>query len=191
MNLLFATNNLHKLEEIRNALGTGFSVRSLKEAGIHEEIPESSNTLEGNAILKAQFIHEKYGENCFADDTGLEVDAINKKPGVFSSRYAGPECDPVKNMQKLLGELRDVTHRHARFRTIIVYFESHHRYLFEGTIEGNIAYSQKGNRGFGYDPLFIPEGFNKTFAEMTLSEKNSISHRSIALNKFIKFLKKD
>lgn len=189
MVLLFASNNQHKLKEIRNALGEDFIIKSLKDAGCIEDIPETSNTLEGNAILKAQHIYNKYKQHCFADDTGLEVNALGNRPGVYSSRYAGPECDPVKNMQKLLLELQGVADRSAHFKTIIAYIENKNIHLFDGIVEGSITVSPRGIYGFGYDPVFIPKGFNKTFAEMTLEEKNQISHRTIAVNKFITFLK--
>lgn len=189
MVLLFASNNQHKLKEIRNALGEDFIIKSLKDAGFIEDIPETSNTLEGNAILKAQHFYNKYRQHCFADDTGLEVNALGNRPGVYSSRYAGPECDPVKNMQKLLLELQGVADRSAHFKTIIAYIENKNIHLFDGIVEGSITVSPRGIYGFGYDPVFIPKGFNKTFAEMTLEEKNQISHRTIAVNKFITFLK--
>jgi len=189
MVLLFASNNQHKLKEIRNALGEDFIIKNLKDAGFIEDIPETSNTLEGNAILKAQHFYNKYRQHCFADDTGLEVNALGNRPGVYSSRYAGPECDPVKNMQKLLLELQGVADRSAHFKTIIAYIENKNIHLFDGIVEGSITVSPRGIYGFGYDPVFIPKGFNKTFAEMTLEEKNQISHRTIAVNKFITFLK--
>ncbi len=186
--IVFATNNQHKLNEIRHSIDKKFSVVSLKEMNIQEEIPETQVSIEGNAIQKARYILENYGINCFADDTGLEVNALNNRPGVYSSRYTGPECSSEKNIAKLLEELKNCHDRSARFRTVIAYAEPGNTYTFEGIAEGNISVEPFGNDGFGYDPVFIPKGYERTFAEMTLDQKNAISHRAKALKKFIHFL---
>ena len=188
MNLIFATNNRHKIEEIKAILPENFRISGLQEAGIVEEIPETQDTLEGNAIEKARYIFEKYSLPCFADDTGLEVRALNNKPGVFSARYAGDNGDSKKNIMKLLTELENTEDRIARFKTVIAYINDRKILTFEGVIEGTITYQEKGAKGFGYDPVFMPVGFNKTFAEMALREKNKISHRSLALKRFIHYL---
>lgn len=188
MNLVFVTNNPHKLLEIRHALPEKLSVSSLKDVNILEDIPETQDTIEGNAMQKAEYVFNTYGFNCFADDTGLEVMALDKRPGVYSSRYAGPECNASKNMAKLLKELEYCGNRLARFRTVIAYVEKDNIFTFEGIAEGSIAHKPAGNKGFGYDPVFIPLGHNRTFAQMTLKQKNTISHRARALNKFITFL---
>ena len=188
MKIVFATNNKHKLLEIQHAVGHSISIVSLKEAKISEDIPETQDTIEGNAIQKAQYIFNKYGFTCFADDTGLEVDALNNRPGVYSSRYAGPEGSSEKNIQKLLKELHGSSDRSARFRTIIAFTDGTQTFIFEGIAEGSISFTPAGNGGFGYDPVFKPVGFNQTFAEMTLAQKNTISHRAKALQKFTEFL---
>lgn len=188
MKLIFATNNLHKLEEIRSNLPKEFIISGLKEAGIFEEIPENQDSIEGNAIEKAKFIYEKYSLPCFADDTGLEVKALGGRPGVYSARYAGDDGNSKNNIVKLLKELENIEDRIAQFRTVIANFSNGVLKTFEGYIEGTITNQVKGKNGFGYDPVFIPRGFTKTFAEMPLTEKNKISHRSIALQKFIAYL---
>jgi XTP/dITP diphosphohydrolase len=195
MKIVFATNNAHKLVEIRNALSTAalnrFEVIGLQEMGIDEIIPETQNTLEGNAIQKARYIQNKYSISCFADDTGLEVEALNNRPGVYSARYAGEECSYDDNVNKLLKEMGTIQMRNARFCTIIAFNYKGKISTFEGVIDGTITKEQRGIGGFGYDSVFQPNGFEKTFAEMTLDEKNTISHRALALKKFIEFLSAD
>lgn len=188
MNIVFATNNQHKVSEINHIIGNKFSIVSLKDINILEDIPETQNTIEGNAVQKAYYVYNNYGYNCFADDTGLEVMALNNRPGIYSARYAGPECSSIKNMAKLLEEMKNQTNRSARFRTVIAYIEENNTYTFEGIIKGTISYKPTGNKGFGYDPIFIPDGFSLTFAEMNLEHKNAISHRGQALKKFVRFL---
>lgn len=186
--LLFVTNNKHKLEEIRHLVGGRFEIISLKDAGITEDIPETGTTLESNASLKSWYAYNKTGLNCFADDTGLEVDALNGQPGVYSARYAGPEHDHRKNIEKLLKELGDEVNRKARFRTVISLIINNKEYLFEGLVEGVILDDLHGEGGFGYDPVFRPDGFDLTFAGMNMEEKNRISHRGRATAKLIGFL---
>jgi len=188
MKLIFATNNLHKLEEIRSILPEKYKISGLREAGIIEEIPETQDSIEGNAIEKAKFIYEKYSLPCFADDTGLEVQALSGRPGVYSARYASEEGNSKKNIVKLLKELENIDDRIAWFRTVIAYISNGVFKTFEGHVEGTITSQVQGKNGFGYDPVFVPRGFIKTFAEMPLFEKNQISHRSIALQKFITYL---
>jgi XTP/dITP diphosphohydrolase len=188
MKIVFATNNEHKLKEIRHAINNRFQILSLKDMNIFEEIPETADTIEGNAIQKTLFICNKYQMPCFADDTGLEVIALNNRPGIYSSRYAGPECNSVNNIKKVLSEMSHVTSRHARFRTVIAFSDGTITKTFEGIVEGSIAHGPSGSKGFGYDPIFIPYGYTRTFAELTLEQKNSISHRTKALNKFVDFL---
>jgi XTP/dITP diphosphohydrolase len=187
--LIFATNNLHKLEEIRHAAADFLKILSLSDIGCSEDIPETSDTLEGNASQKSWYIFNKYGKSCFADDTGLEVEALKGKPGVYSARYAGPEHDPGKNMTRLLNELRDYSNRQAQFRTVISLILKGKEYFFEGIVKGKILSEKQGERGFGYDPVFMPDGFDKSFAEMDLKEKNLISHRAKAMEAMIRFLK--
>jgi len=186
--LVFATNNAHKLEEVRAVFGDKAEVLSLKDINCFDEIPETADTLEGNALLKAMHVYKKFGYNCFADDTGLEVDALGGKPGVYSARYAGEEQDSQKNMQKLLAELAENQNRKARFRTVIALIEQGEIKYFDGKITGNITSVASGNAGFGYDPIFIPEGFSKTFAELGSDVKNKISHRALAINELKKYL---
>jgi len=186
--LVFATNNAHKLEEVRAVFGDKFEVLSLKDINCFDDIPETADTLEGNALIKAKHIYEKYGYDCFADDTGLEVDALGGKPGVYSARYAGEEQDSKKNMQKLLTSLGSTTNRKARFRTVIALIEKGKISYFEGKIDGNITTAASGNEGFGYDPVFVPEGFSQTFAELGSELKNKISHRALAINELKKYL---
>jgi XTP/dITP diphosphohydrolase len=189
MELVFATNNKHKLEEIQAILGDRFKVLSLQEIGCNEEIPEEQDTLEGNASQKAFFVHNKYGYNCFADDTGLEIDALNDEPGVYSARYAGPERSAEANMDKVLGKLAKIKNRKARFRTVISLVLDGKEFLFEGIVDGEILHKKKGGSGFGYDPIFQPVGFKQSFAEMNLTDKNKISHRGQAVQKLIRYLK--
>ncbi len=185
--LVFATNNKHKLQEVSDIIGDKCSIVGLKEIGCFEEIPEDFTSLEENALQKAKFVYDKYGNNCFADDTGLEVFALNGEPGVFSARYAGPECNPQNNIAKLLDNLKNVEDRRARFRTVIALIIDGEKFFFEGIVNGHIGFTPKGNNGFGYDPVFIPENFDKTFAELNSDEKNSISHRAMAVRKLIDF----
>ena len=193
MKLIFATKNKHKLNEIKAMLRENIQILSLSEIGFIDDIPETEPTIEGNALLKVRYIHKQYGIPCFADDTGLEVEALNNAPGVYSARYAGIEGkieEKAKaNMNKLLRELEGKTNRNARFRTVIAYIDAKNREtLFEGIITGNIIEEAVGNEGFGYDPIFLPDGYNLTFAQMPLNKKNLISHRSIAFKKFVKAL---
>ena len=185
--LIFATNNPNKLAEIKSAVKT-FEVVGLKEMGIYEDIAETGTTLEENALIKSQYIFQKTGLNCFADDTGLEVKALNGRPGVHSARYAGPNCSAVDNMYKLLNELENHDDRSASFRTVISLILNEEKYYFEGEVLGDILSQKKGFDGFGYDPIFRPKGFNASFAEMSMTQKNEISHRGIAVKKLIQFL---
>ncbi len=189
MELVFATNNKHKLEELQNILGDKIKLLSLKDINCNEEIPEERDTLEGNASQKAWYIYDKFGKNCFADDTGLEVKSLNNDPGVYSARYAGEHKDSDANMRKLLENLRSHKDRTARFRTCISLIIEGRENLFEGTVEGSILEKKKGKDGFGYDPIFQPKGYNISFAEMSMEEKNKISHRGKAVEKLIDFLK--
>ena len=191
MKLVFATNNAHKLSEIRHILGDTLEVVSLADIGCHDDIPETADTLEGNALLKARYVHERYALPCFADDTGLEVEALGGGPGVHTARYAYPDRhDPEANTRKLLAELSGKDNRHARFRTAIAYIdEAGEEHLFEGIVEGSIAEAERGTEGFGYDPVFCPEeGSGKTFAELGVDVKNRISHRARAVAQFAKYL---
>ena len=187
--LVVATNNAHKLEEISAILGDEMELLSLKDINCHADIPETANTLEGNARQKAMYIYENYGMDCFADDTGLEVDALNGAPGVFSARYAGDGHDSEANMQKLLKELEGKGNRKAQFRTAICLIMEGKEYLFEGIVKGEIIAEKRGGAGFGYDPIFVPEGYEQTFAELGNDIKNTISHRARAVEKLCKFLK--
>ena len=188
--LVFATNNLHKLEEVRDILGGSFRIASLKEIGCTDDIPETADTLEGNSLQKARYVKEKFGYDCFADDTGLEVEALGGAPGVFSARYAGPGHDSETNMQKLLKELERKTNRQAQFRTVVALLLDGEEYTFEGIVRGTILTERRGTAGFGYDPVFVPEGYAKTFAEMGDELKNKISHRAQAVGKLCNFLLK-
>jgi XTP/dITP diphosphohydrolase len=189
MELIFATANKHKLSEAQAILGNGFSLVVPSQLGLTGEIPETADTLKENALMKAKFLWDKFGRPCFADDTGLEVDFLNGRPGVYSARYAGIEADPVKNMQKLLKELNGANCRKARFVTVVALILDENRiFLFEGALEGSILEVSSGCGGFGYDPLFMPEGYSKTLAELSAEEKNRISHRGIAMRKLSDFL---
>lgn len=188
--LVFATNNLHKLEEVRDILGGSFRIASLKEIGCTDDIPETADTLEGNALQKARYVKDKFGYDCFADDTGLEVEALGGAPGVFSARYAGPGHDSEANMRKLLKELEGKTNRQAQFRTVVALLLDGEEYTFEGIVRGTILTERRGTAGFGYDPVFVPEGYAETFAEMGSEEKNRISHRARAVQKLADFLHK-
>ncbi len=188
LKLVFATNNINKLKEVQ-AMLTNFEIVSLAEINCFEDIPETANTLEGNAILKANFITERYGLNCFADDTGLEVEALNNEPGVFSARYAGIENNSEANITKLLSELGENSNRNAQFRTAIALNINQKQFIFEGICKGTILNDKQGTSGFGYDPIFLPEGYSKSFAEMNMIEKGNISHRGKAIKKLVTFLK--
>lgn len=186
--IVLASHNEHKIQEIRAMLPINFQLFSLKDIGFNEEIPETSNSFRGNAIQKAKYIKIKTGFDCMADDSGLEVDALNGQPGIFSARYAGDHANHSLNNQKLLRELTGIQNRKANFRSVIALIFDSKEYFFEGAVYGNIIDNLRGEEGFGYDPLFIPEGYDKTFAEMDLSLKNKISHRAIAIEKLIEFL---
>lgn len=188
--LVFATNNSHKLDEIKAAVGVSIKILSLKDIGCFDDIPETAPTLEGNASQKSQYIFQKYGMNCFADDTGLEVEVLDGAPGVYSARYAGPGHDHEKNMDKVLSELKNKQNRKARFRTVISLILDKKEYFFEGIVNGEILKERLGKKGFGYDPIFQPEGYQESFAEMDLTAKNKISHRGIAVQKLVEFLVK-
>jgi len=188
MKLVFATNNKHKIREISDLLDDRFEVTGLADTGITEDIPEDADNLADNAMFKARYVHERTGLNVFADDTGLEVDALGGAPGVYSARYAGTSKDPSDNIIKLLKELEGVEDRKARFRTVIALIYENTEYLFEGKVEGRIIRKRMGTGGFGYDPVFIAEGYDQTFAEIPLSEKNKISHLSHAVRKLLAFL---
>lgn len=178
--LVFATNNPHKLEEIRAMAGDKFRILSLADIGCHDDIPETAPDLEGNALIKARWVKDKYGYDCFADDTGLMVDALGGAPGVYSARYAGPECRPEDNIRKLLAEMRDTTDRRARFETVIALILDGKEHTFRGRVDGHIAGERHGTGGFGYDPIFIPVETGISFAEMSAEDKNRISHRGRA-----------
>ena len=185
--LVFATNNQHKLEEVQSKVGNTFKIISLNEIGCNDDIEETGLKLEENAKIKSKFIHDKFRVDCFADDTGLEIEALNNEPGVFSARYSG-ERDFIKNMNLVLSNLENNPIRKARFRTVISLVLNNQEYLFEGIVNGNIRTKPIGSAGFGYDPIFEPEGYTITFAEMDLAEKNKISHRGLAMKKLIDFL---
>lgn len=185
--IVFATNNQHKLQEIRQLIGDKIEVLSFADISCNDDIPETADTLEGNALIKARWIKERYGFDCFADDTGLEVNALDGRPGVYSARYAGPGHDSKANMDLLLEQLEGVSDRKARFRTVIALIEGDEENLFEGIVTGEITRKAAGNSGFGYDPVFRPEGFDLTFAEMKAEEKNKISHRGRAVMKLIEY----
>lgn len=186
--LVFVTNNQHKLSEIRQILGSFCKVISLSDLGFNEDIEETAPDLEGNALLKARHIHDRFGCDCFADDTGLEVDALNGAPGVYSARYAGENATYADNVNKLLEALAGISNRSARFRTVIALILDNREYLFDGTVEGEITKEPRGLTGFGYDPVFRPLVSEKTFAEMSNEEKNVISHRGLATGKLRDFL---
>ena len=188
INLIFATSNQNKVLEIQKILPKKFEIKSLKDLNYFEDVPENKNTIEGNAIFKAKYIYEKFNINVFADDTGLEVEALNGEPGVHSARYAGTTRNSEKNIKKLLKNLKNVKNRNARFKTVIALLIDNKLHTFSGIVEGYILDSPMGNNGFGYDPIFCPNGFDKSFAELTLKEKNLISHRSLAMKKLIHFI---
>jgi XTP/dITP diphosphohydrolase len=189
MKLVFATNNLNKLREVQDLLSDEIELLSLKDIGCFEDIPETANTLEGNARIKANHITKNYGYDCFADDTGLEVPSLNGEPGVYSARYAGSPRNAEKNMDKLLSNLADKEDRSAQFRTIVTLNLGNSSYDFEGICKGVILMEKRGHEGFGYDPIFQPDGYDISFAEMSLDEKNKISHRKRAIQKLVDFLR--
>ena len=186
--IVFATNNVHKLQEIRAMIPEGIELLSLADIGCHADIPETADTLEDNALIKARYVAEHYGMDCFADDTGLEVETLGGAPGVHTARYAGEAHDTEANIDKLLAELADKDNRKARFRTAIALIVQQEEHLFEGILEGEIAPVRRGTDGFGYDPVFIPEGTGKTFAELGSDIKNRISHRALAVNQLIEYI---
>lgn len=186
--IVFATNNQHKLRELQQILGNRFKLLSLVDIGCNEDIPEESPTIEENSMDKAVYVFEKYGKDCFADDTGLEVEALDGRPGVISARYAGEEKNMDKNIEKVLSELDGKTNWKARFKTVISLIINGERYQFEGIVNGTIIKDKRGENGFGYDPVFVPDGYDITFAEMDADEKNKISHRGRAVQKLVDFL---
>jgi len=185
--LVFATNNQHKLEEVQQLVGEGFQLRSLNDINCTEDIPETGATFEENAVQKSCFIYERYKIDCFADDSGLEIEALNNEPGVYSARYSGSR-DPEVNLQLVLDKMKGITNRKARFRSVISLIIDGNAYLFEGTADGEIRHEKAGSAGFGYDPIFQPEGYDITFAEMDMVQKNRISHRGKAIARLVKFL---
>lgn len=190
MQFVFASNNPNKIKEIQLLLPKEIKILSLEDIGCKEDIPEIASTIEGNAILKANYVTEKYGYTCFADDTGLEVEALNGEPGVYSARYAGEQKNADDNMKKLLTNLADKENKKAQFKTVICLNLNGNQHVFEGIIKGEIINEKRGSEGFGYDPIFIPNGYDKTFAEMPIAEKSKISHRGLAVEKLVAFLTK-
>jgi XTP/dITP diphosphohydrolase len=186
--LLFVTHNAHKSEEVKAIVGNNFEVMNLSEINFFDEIPETGNTFKENALQKAKFLHDRLGCNCFADDTGLEVDALNGEPGVYSARYAGEPSNTQRNIEKLLENLKGKENRKAQFTTVIAVILNNEIYFFEGAISGQIIDNQRGEGDFGYDSVFIPDGYDKTFAELPAEVKNSISHRAVAMQKFKEFI---
>lgn len=191
MKLVFASNNKNKIQEIQALVPNTIQIVSLEEIGCFEDIPETADTIEGNAILKANYVTEKYGYDCFADDTGLEVEALNGAPGVYSARYAGEQKDANDNMDKLLFELKDKTNRKANFKTVIALNLKGKQNIFTGIINGKIIEEKIGTNGFGYDPIFVADGYEKTFAELSMEEKSNISHRGIAVKQLIEYFTKN
>ncbi len=190
MEIIFVTSNLHKLEEAKGILGQEYNLLSIKDVGVTEDICECESTLEGNALLKARYVWEKFKRSCFADDTGLEVYSLSGNPGVRSARYAGDECNSHKNREKLLKEMVGKSDRKARFRTVVALIIEGEEYLFEGILNGTISQEPNGNLGFGYDPIFIPDGATNTLAQISFEEKNLLSHRGTALRALAGFLEK-
>lgn len=190
MKIVFATNNPNKLAEIRQLVPEGIQILSLKDINCLEELPETSDTLEDNSAQKAFYVFDNYGHNCFADDTGLEIDVLDGRPGVYSARYAGPECKAEENIQKILEEMEGEGDRDASFRTIISLVIDEKEFQFEGEVQGQIIPEKWGKKGFGYDPIFLADGHEKSFAQMSIEEKGNISHRGIAVKKLIQFLEK-
>jgi XTP/dITP diphosphohydrolase len=187
MQLVFATHNKNKVKEVNSLMPARINLLGLGDVNFTEDIEETEATIEGNALLKAKTVYQKTGLDCFADDSGLLVDALNGAPGVYSARYAGEQKNDNDNIEKLLRELSSETNRKAHFKTVMALIINHEKHLFEGTIKGTITREKRGTNGFGYDPVFIPDGYDKTFAEMSFDQKSSISHRAIALNKLIAF----
>jgi XTP/dITP diphosphohydrolase len=190
MKIVFATNNPNKLAEVKALLPAGIEILSLQDINFKEELPENSDTLEDNAAQKAFYIYDNYGYNCFSDDTGLEIHALDRRPGVYSARYAGLDCNAEDNMQKVLVEMKNEENRDASFRTIISLVIEGKEFQFEGEVEGQIIPEKWGDDGFGYDPIFLPDGFEKSFAQMDMQQKGKISHRGLAVKQLIEFLKK-
>ncbi|AUC81050.1 non-canonical purine NTP diphosphatase [Lacinutrix sp. Bg11-31] len=188
MQLVFATNNLNKLKEVQSLIPSSIKLLSLKDIGCFEDVPETQNTIKGNAVQKAEYIKEHYGYNCFADDTGLEVEALNNEPGVFSARYAGPKRDANDNMDLLLKNLKEKPNRKAQFKTVVSLNLNGELKTFTGICKGEITLDKKGDQGFGYDPIFMPNGYTETFAEIDLKLKNKIGHRGKAVTKLVQFL---
>jgi len=188
MTLVFATHNLHKVKEVQALLPNNIQLKSLTDIGCTEEIIEDALTIEGNALLKAQYVKSTYGYDCFADDTGLEVQALDGAPGVYSARYAGPQKNAQDNMNKLLEALSNHSNRQAQFKTVIAFAKADNTFTFEGICTGTITTVLSGNKGFGYDPIFLPDGYTQTFAEMSQEQKGKISHRGRAMQQFLKFL---
>lgn len=186
--IIFATNNPHKLEEIQNILANQFNVKGLREIGFEGDIPETGTTLTENASIKSHFIFDRHHIDCFSDDTGLEIDALDDRPGVYSARYAGEDGNAKRNINKILRELRGIENRTAQFRTVISLIMGGKEYFFEGKVKGKIIENEKGTAGFGYDPVFIPDGYDQTFAELPSGVKNKISHRANAMKKLVDFL---
>ena len=191
MKIVFATNNQHKLKELQQILSMKFELLSLDDMKCFEEIPETSSTIEGNSMQKAEYVYNKFKMDCFADDTGLEIEALDGRPGVNSARYAGDERNMDKNIKKVFSELENANNRNARFKTVISLFLNGKKHQFEGIVNGKIIKDKKGQSGFGYDPVFVPNGYDITFAEMDAELKNKISHRGIAVQKLLKFLTKN
>ena len=185
--IVFATGNLNKLNEIKSAISS-FEIVGPKDLGITEEIPETGDTLKKNALEKAKYVYDKTGLDCFSDDTGLEIEALNYRPGVYSAMYAGPDCNAENNMRKVLEELGEIPNRTAQFKTVIALILQRREYFFEGVIKGEVLKQKTGKDGFGYDPIFRPLGYKESFAEMSIAKKNEISHRGLAVKKLIKFL---
>lgn len=188
MKFVFATNNRHKLQEVRDIMGSKAKILSMNDIGCNDDIPETADTLEGNALIKARYIYDKYKINCFADDTGLEVEALNGEPGIYSARYAGDSHDSEANMRKLLHNLTGEKNRNAQFRTVIALIINGEEILFNGIVKGTITEEKMGGSGFGYDPIFIPEGYSESFAQMSNDEKNRISHRFRATKQLCEYL---
>ena len=188
MKLVFASNNLNKIKEIQLLVPNSIEILSLKDIGCLEDIPETADNIEGNAILKANYVTEKYGFNCFADDSGLEIDALNGEPGVYSARYAGEPKDDSKNIEKVLENLKDKTNKKANFKTVICLNINGKQYLFTGIVNGKIIENRVGDNGFGYDPIFVADGYSKTFAQLSMEEKAAISHRGKAVKQLVDFL---
>ncbi|MEG1553391.1 MAG: non-canonical purine NTP diphosphatase [Rikenellaceae bacterium] len=189
--IIFATGNKNKLREVQQMIGEAYRIITPQECGITEDIPETSPTIEGNALQKARYIYEKTGADCFADDTGLEIDFLGGEPGVYSARYAGEAKSSEDNMNLVLQKMKDAKERNARFKTVIALIINGEEHIFEGVVYGEMTQERQGKEGFGYDPIFKPKGYAKTFAEMTLEEKNPISHRGLAIAKLITFLKNE